>query len=81
MKKEFIIKDKETFIELIEDKTELYKFIIDNYKHDINIKIPEIYSIIVIEKNKELIEDAFKHFVKCEEYEYADKMKKLNLKK
>jgi len=81
MKKEYIVQNKETFIELIEDKTELYKFVIDNHKHDINIKIPEIYTLIEIKMSEELINEAFDHFIKCEEYEYANKIKKLNLKK
>lgn len=72
------ITSEKEFLQYIQNKTDVYKYIIDNYvKKEITIEIPYIYSVINIKKNKKDLNRMLEYFIKKEEYEYAEKTKKL----
>jgi protein-arginine kinase activator protein McsA len=72
------VTSEKSFLKYLEDKTPIYKFVIDNYhSKEISLRIPYIYSKINIKKNPKDLKGLLKYFIDREEYEYADKVKKL----
>lgn len=70
-----LIEDKTKLLEIVKHKTSLYKHIIDSNKP--TLEIPEIFSVVNIKKSNAMLKEIQEHFIKTEEYEYADKIKNI----
>jgi len=70
-----LIKNKEHFEQVINNKSTLYKHIIDSTTPV--IKLPEIFSVISVKKNKKMLKQIQEHFIEVEEFEYAAKIKNI----
>jgi len=73
----YLITDRNHFLSVLENKCELYKHCIDNYSEKVKIEIPIVFSSILLTMNQKNIKLMFDYFVKHEEYEYAERVKKL----
>jgi len=78
MIKKFQVKNRHALLQVINNQTELYKFIVDNYQlENIQIECEDVFTTITIPKNTKTLNNILQTFVLKEEYEYADKTKRL----